>query len=163
MALVADLANCDGFAVESPDGCLGWVEETWLDHAGHPAAFAMRTADGRRALLLADSVRAVDADSQEVLVAAHPLLRGLDAPRVEVLDGEPTASWHSAGMVDAAATTAHALPGAPAIAAARAATTPFERPMWQVALLGLCFLAALIAFEIGLAFGVAYLVTGRLT
>jgi hypothetical protein len=123
----------------------------------------MRTADGRRALLLVDSVRAVDPDAQELLVVSDPRLRALDAPRVEVLDDEPTASWHAAGTVEAGAATAHALPDAPAIAAARAATTPFERPVWQVALLGLCFLAALIAFEIGLAFGVAYLVTGRLT
>ena len=28
-------------------GALGWVEETWLDAAGRPGAFAVRTGDGR--------------------------------------------------------------------------------------------------------------------
>jgi len=54
-------------------------------------------------------------------------------------------------------------PPPPLDAPREAATEGFERPIWQLALLGVCFLAALIAFEIGLAFGVAYLVTGRLT
>jgi hypothetical protein len=45
MATIADLESCDGFAVETPDGLLGWVEETWLDRSDHPAALAVRTSD----------------------------------------------------------------------------------------------------------------------
>src|SRR5690349_3189287 len=111
MALVTQLQSCDGFTVEAPDGCVGWVEETWLDDDAHPAALALRTCDGRRALLLADAVQAVDPDAQEVLVAADAVLHGLEPPQLETLDGEPVASWHARGVVDRLApATAHATP-----------------------------------------------------
>jgi hypothetical protein len=161
--LVAHLGNCDGFTVESSDGCLGWVEETWLDAAGHPAALALRTADGERALLMAESVRGVDADAQEVFVAADAVLHGLEPPRVENLDSAPVASWRASSTIEPAAAAAHTAPVAPALVAARAATTRVQRPPWQIVLLALAGLAALVAFEIGLAFGIAYLVTGRIT
>lgn len=82
---VAQVPSCDGYAVESPDGYLGRVEETRLD------------------------------ESLQLPVGPHV---------------EP------------------AMPG---------------RPVWQIALFGLSCLAALICGEIALAFGVAYLVTGRFT
>ena len=69
MTAVAELQSCDGFSVDGADGLLGWVEETWLDDSGHPAALAVRTSDGRRALLALAAVRAVDADTQQVIVA----------------------------------------------------------------------------------------------
>jgi len=42
MITVAELHSCDGFSIEGADGLLGWVEETWLDDSGHPAALAIR-------------------------------------------------------------------------------------------------------------------------
>ena len=121
--LVAQVPSCDGFVVESSDGCLGWVDRTVLDDGGHPEALDVRTVDGRHALVAAGHVLAVDVDAQEVFVAAG--LRLPVAPHVEP-----------------------AMPG---------------RPLWQVALFALGCLAVLICSEIALAFGVAYLVTGRLT
>ena len=96
MTAVAELQSCDGFSVESPEGLVGWVEETWLDDSRHPAALAVRTPSGSRALLLTDAIRAVDADTQQVLVAAQPRLLELDAPRIANADSlvvaEPTLS-----------------------------------------------------------------------
>ncbi len=85
MTAVAELQSCDGFSVEGVEGLLGWVEETWLDDSGHPAALAVRTSDGRRALLPVDAVRAVDPDTQQVIVA-RPQLQELDAPRMANAD-----------------------------------------------------------------------------
>jgi hypothetical protein len=163
MTLVAHLASCDGFTVDSPAGCLGCVEETWLDDAGHPAALALRTADGGRALLLADAVRGVDADAQEVFVADDAVLRRLEPPRVERLDDRPTASWRAGATVEPVFAAGHAAPVGSALVAARARTGRVERPLWHTVLLALACLALLVAAEIGLDFGIAYLVTGRLT
>lgn len=159
MATVAELQTCDGFTVEGPEGCLGWVEETWLDAEGHPGAVAVRTADGRRALLLAEAVLAVDPDAQEVLVGPDADLRALDAPRI---DGSLTATWRATDEhVEPVPAAAHAAPEEPGLAAARAATSHCERPVWQTIAFALGCLAALIAFEIALAYGVAQLVTGH--
>ena len=161
MALVTQLASCDGFTVESADGCLGWVEETWLDEAGHPAALALRTSDGRRALLLADEVQAVDPDAQEVFVARGAALRGLEPPRLQTLGGEPSALWGTFGSIEEPATApAHAVPAAPALAAARTGTRPGARPLWHIVAFAFGCLALLIGVEIALAFGIAILVTG---
>jgi hypothetical protein len=159
MATVAQLQTCDGFTVEGPEGCLGWVEETWLDADGHPGALAVRTCDGRRALLAAGAVLAVDPDAQEVLVAADADLRVLEPPRLTSAD---TATWHATEEhLTATAATAHAVPRAPALAAARAATSHRDRAVWRAIALAVGCIATLVAFEIGLAFGVAYLVTGN--
>jgi hypothetical protein len=158
MTKVAELQSCDGFAVEGPDGALGWVEETWLDSADHAGALAVRTADGRRALLLAESVVAVDLDAQQVLVTGGEPLLGLDAPRLED-GGRLVASWSTTGAVVEPAPQDDE--PSPAIAAARAASAPRDRPPLLYVLLALGSLAGLVALEIGLAFGIAYLVTGH--
>ena len=159
MATVAQLETCDGFTVEGPAGCLGWVEETWLDADGHPGAVAVRTPGGRRALLLADAVLAVDPDAQEVLVAQDADLRALEPPRLTSAD---TATWHATDEhLTATPATAHAAPRAPALAAARAATSHRDRAVWHSIAIALACIASLVAFEIGLAFGIAYLVTGN--
>jgi hypothetical protein len=161
MATVAELQCCDGFAVEGRDGLLGWVEETWLDGTEHAGALAVRTPDGRRALLLAKSVQAVDVDSQEVLVAGDETLLELDAPHLEESGDELKASWRTTGAVLQPVGGAASAAPAGALAAARGATAHRERPAWQYVVLALVVLATLIAFEIGLAFGIAYAVTGR--
>jgi hypothetical protein len=162
MATVAQLQSCDGFTVEGPAGCLGWVEETWLDGDDHPAAVAVRTVDGRRALLLAEAVVAVDPDAQEVLVGPEVDMLALDPPRLADVDGTIAATWRATDEhLVATPTAAHAAPVKPALVAARTTTATHERALWQTVLLALAFLAGLIAAEIGLAFGVAYLVTGH--
>jgi hypothetical protein len=160
MATVSELTTCDGFTVERPDGCVGWVEETWLGADGHPAALAVRTPDGVRALLLAEEVLAVDPDAQEVLVGADADLRLLEPPRLTSAD---TATWHATEehLTAAAAATAHEAPQAPALAAARASTSHRDRAVWHSIAIAIGCIAALIAVEIALAYGVAYLVTGN--
>jgi hypothetical protein len=163
VATVAELETCDGFTVEAPDGALGWVEETWLDAAGRPGAFAVRTADGLRALLSVDAVQAVDLDTQEVFVVADAVLLELAAPRIARLDRGVMALWRTTGAtVEAVPVAAHAQPSAPPLSASRAATTrQSERPLAQMVAFALGCLAALIALEITLAFTIAYLVTGH--
>jgi len=159
MATVAQLQTCDGFTVEGPDGCVGWVEETWLGADGHPGALAVRTCDGRRALLATEAVLAVDPDAQEVLVGTDADLRVLEPP---VLTDADTATWHATEEhLTATAGAAHAAPHAPALAAARAATSHRDRAVWHSIAIALGCIGALVAFEIGLAFGVAFLVTGN--
>jgi hypothetical protein len=162
MATIAELETCDGYAVEAPGGLVGWVEETWLDRADHPAALAVRTPDGRRALLLAERVRAVDPDAQEVLVEAGALLLELAPPRVATVEGEVTASWRTTGAtVEPEPLAPEAPPDSPAVAAARATTARVERPLWTIVAFALGCLATLVSAEIGLMFLVAWLVTGH--
>ncbi len=161
MATVAELQSCDGFTVEAPGGLLGYVEETWLDGSDHPGALAVRTCDGRRALLPAEAVRAVDADAQEVLVPADVRLLELDAPRIASSDGTLAAAWRTTGAVVKPAAGAEEAQPSAAVVAARAATAVKDRPLAQTVALALGFLVALISFEIGLAFLAAYLATGH--
>src|SRR5438128_197609 len=126
MATVAELQTCDGFTVEAAGRVLGWVEETWLDGSDHPGALAVRTCDGRRALLPAEAVLAVDADTQEVLLPADATLLELDAPRLASTDGSLTASWRTTGAVVEPAPLAEEEAPSPALAASRAATATHE-------------------------------------
>ncbi len=144
MATVAELQSCDGFTVEAPGGLLGYVEETWLDGSDHPGALAVRTCDGRRALLPAD-VRLLE----------------LDAPRIASSDGTLAAAWRTTGAVVKPAAGAEEAQPSAAVVAARAATAVKDRPLAQTVALALGFLVALISFEIGLAFLAAYLATGH--
>jgi hypothetical protein len=162
MATVAQLQSCDGFTVEGPAGCLGWVEETWLDGDDHPAAVAVRTADGRRALLLAGGIEAVDPDAQEVLVGSDVELLALEPPRLASVEGTIAATWQATKEhLVATPAGAHAAPAKPVLVAARGSTAPHERALWKTVLIALACIAGLIAVEIALAFGVAYLVTGH--
>src|SRR5205814_8203005 len=129
----------------------------------HPAALALRTPDGQRALLPAEAVTAVDPDSQQVLVPAGTEIYALDAPRIEAGDGSLAAHWQTLGAVvhaDGASSTLGEPPSEP-LAISRAATATRERPLWQVVAFALTMLGALILAEIGADFLVAYLVTGN--
>lgn len=162
MATVAEIESCDGFTIEAPSGCLGWVEETWLDASGHTGAVAVRTPDGQRALVLAESVQAVDLDAQEVIIGADTELLALEPPRIADADGTIAAIWRASDAhLSAVVATPHATPEQPALAAARTATSHRERPLWHIVAFALGCLATLVAVEIGLDFWIAYLVTGR--
>ena len=79
----SDLAGCEGFRLESSEGLLGWIEETWLNASNEPVAFAIRTVDGREGLLLAEDVDAVTRDFELVTMRGEARLLELDFPRVE--------------------------------------------------------------------------------
>lgn len=93
--------QCDGFRVESANRLVGWVEETWLGPSGEPAALAVRSLDGRRALVLRDDVDVALAEDQTVVLCDGAALLELDAPRIESGgDGAPpTAAWRATGAV----------------------------------------------------------------
>ena len=74
------LLGCDGFRVQSASGLLGRVEETWLGPTGEPTAFAIRTSEGHRGLLVADDVETVVRGSQLVLMRAGGRVLELDVP-----------------------------------------------------------------------------------
>ena len=162
MATVAgpNLLGCDGFRVESPQGLLGWVEETWLGEVGEPTALAVRTLDGRRGLLLAEEVEAVPSDSELVLMREDARLLELDLPRVEPtsVDGGHAlaASWHTTGEV----LEPPAPPGVVdrallALRPWRLAPPPqsgHERPLWQVLVLLYTCVAMVVMLLTGLSF-----------
>jgi hypothetical protein len=148
------LLNCDGFCVESADGPLGWVEEEWLGQGDEPAALAVHLVDGRRGLLLVDDVETVVPEREVVRARDGARLLELGAPH---LVGDGAASWETTGeLVETrAASSDHAV----------LELRPWRlRPAhsdWRPFAIIVPALAVLIAFEIALAFTVAYLVTGR--
>lgn len=161
------LLGCDGFRVESPQGLLGWVEETWLGPSREPAALAIRTLDGRRGLLLADDVDAAVAESELVVAGSAEHLLELDVPRISVSSDGTTAltdSWTTTGR-----TLEPPSPPGPVQRALlslrpwRLAPPPqpeAERPLWQtVAVLYAC-LAVIVCVVIGMSFLAARVFAG---
>ena len=161
-----ELAGCEGFRLESPEGLIGWVEETWLDASGEPVALAIRTVDGRDGLLLAEDVDHVDPDSEQLDMRAGASLLELEAPRVETASSNGlAASWRTTG---APLEPPPEPPGAVdrallAIRPWRLAPPPrpgIERPMWlQIAVL-YSALAVIVVAVIGICFLIAWLATG---
>jgi len=161
-----ELAGCEGFRLESPEGLIGWVEETWLDASGEPVALAIRTVDGRDGLLLAEDVDHVDPDSEQLDTRAGASLLELEAPRVETASSNGlAASWRTTG---APLEPPPEPPGAVdrallSIRPWRLAPPPrpgIERPMWlQIAVL-YSALAVIVVAVIGICFLIAWLATG---
>ena len=162
------LRGCDGFRLESADGLLGWVEETWLGPAGEPSALAVRTIDGRRGLLLSEAVEAVLPESERIVVQGDPRLLELDVPHVELAstDGAAviSASWTTTGE-----TLEPPAPPGPlqramlALRPWRLAPPPSpgaERPLWQLVALLYAVLALIVVLVITFAFLAAHLATG---
>jgi hypothetical protein len=97
-----------------------------------------------------------------VFVDADVELLALEQPRLASVDGRVAAMWTATNEhLVATPAGAHAVPEAAALSAARATTASHERALWQTIALALGILAGMIAAEIGLAFGIAYLVTGH--
>jgi hypothetical protein len=161
------LTGCEGFRVESADGLLGWVEETWLDASGEPVALAVRTVDGRDGLLVAEDVETVVSEHEELTMRTAARLLELDAPRVDTAASNGlAASWRTTGAPldpppEPPGAFEHALL---AIRPWRLSPPPraeTERPLW-VTLLGLyTALAVIVGTVIGLCFLIAWLVTGN--
>src|SRR5262249_57900861 len=100
MAVVArhELAHCEGFRVEAPNGLLGWVEEPWLGPGDVPAALAVRTIDGRDGLLLTEDVAIVDRHAERLRMRPGARLLELEIPRVAAGSSNGlVASWRATG------------------------------------------------------------------
>jgi hypothetical protein len=170
MATVArhDLLGCDGFRVESEQGLIGWVEETWLGPSRNPAALAIRTTDGRRGLLLAHEVELVATERELVHMAGGGRLLELEMPRFEEasVDGRPTvaASWHTTGLTleppQPPGAVQRALLSVRPWRLAAPPTPVAERPLWQIVAMLYTCLALIVGLVIGLSFLVARLVAG---
>jgi hypothetical protein len=160
------LAGLEGFRVESPQGLLGWVEETWLGSGGEPVALAVRTIDGRDGLLVAEDVDSVLPESELVSMRADRRLLELELPRVE----EParnglSASWRTTGelleppeppgLVDRALLSVRPWRLTPP------RRESFERPLWVTLTVLYSSLAAVVGVVIGLCFLIAKLVSGN--
>ena len=163
------LLGCDGSRVESPEGLLGWVEETWLGPSREPTALAIRTIDGRRGLLAAEGIETVVLERELVVMRRGGRLLELDVPHVETasVEGVPVVSalWQTTGEV-----LEPPLPPGPmrrallAFRPWRLAPPPrpeAERPLWQLVAVLYMSLALIVTLVIGLAFLVARLVTGN--
>jgi hypothetical protein len=161
-----ELGGCEGFRLESREGLVGWVEETWLDSSSEPVALAIRTIDGRDGLLLAEDVDHLDPDSELIDMRSGASLLELEAPRVDSASSNGLAAlWRTTGA------QLDPLPDPPgAFDRALLAVRPWrlappprpgtERPLW-VTLLGLySALAVIVGAVIGLCYLIAWLATG---
>jgi hypothetical protein len=163
------LLGCDGFCVDSPEGLLGWVEETWLGPSREPTALAIRTIDGRRGLLVAGEIETVVSERELVVMRRGGRLLELDVPRVEVasVDGAAvvSASWQTTGeMLELPPPPGPMRRALLAFRPWRLAPPPrpdAERPLWQTVAVLYTSLALIVTLLIGLAFLVARLMTGH--
>jgi hypothetical protein len=160
------LAGCEGFRVESPDGLLGWVEETWLGSEGEPAALAVRTIDGRDGLLLAEDVESVLPESELMLMTSGSRLLELELPRIEPQSNNGlAASWRTTGELLEPPDPPGALDRAMLSIRPWRLTPPrragADPPFWQ-ALIGMYVaLALIVGVMTGLCFLIARLVSGN--
>ena len=151
------LLGCDGFRLESPKGLVGWIEETWLGPGDQPAAFAVRTTDGREALLLAEDVASVSVESELLLMRSGARLLELDVPRVNVPVGNGlSASWRTTGRVldppDPPGLGARALLAFRPWRLAPQSRPEAERPFWVTLVLVYAALTVIVGLLIGLDF-----------
>jgi len=161
-----ELNGCEGFRLESPEGLLGWVEETWLGAAGEPVALVIRTVDGRDGLLPAEGVEIVAHESEFLTMRAGTRLLELDLPRVETTSSNGlSASWRTTGAVlepppEPPGVVNRALLAIRPWRLAPAPRPAAERPLWQQVAVLYTGLALIVSFVIGLCFLVAWLATG---
>ena len=159
------LAGSEGFRLESPQGLVGWVEETWLGPADEPVALAIRLIDGRDGPLLAEHVDAAVRDSELLLMRDGARLLELELPRAQSTAPEGmSASWRTTGVP-------LELPDPPglvdrtllAIRPWRLAPPPrtdAERPLWVRLVVLYAVLTLVVGLLIGLDFLSAWLATG---
>lgn len=160
-----ELAGCEGFRLESPEGLVGWVEETWLGIADEPVALAIRLIDGRDGLLLAEDVDAVVRQNELLVMRAGARLLELELPHVQTASADGlSASWRTTGEL-------LELPDPPGLVARTLlAVRPWrlsppprpaeERPLWLTLVEMYAALTVIVGLLIGLDFLVAWLTTG---
>lgn len=159
------LAGCEGFRLEAPQGLVGWVEERWLGAADEPVALAIRLIDGRDGLLLAEDVEAVVAENELLVVRGGGRLLGLDVPHVQTASPDGlSASWRTTGelleLPDPPRLVDRTLLG---IRPWRLASPPepaAERPLWLTLVEVYAAITVIVGLLIGLDFLVAWLTTG---
>jgi hypothetical protein len=162
-----ELNGCEGFRLESPEGLLGWVEESWLGASEEPVALAIRTIDGRDGLLLAEDVEAVAHESELLTMRADARLLELDIPRVETASASGlAASWRTTGeLLEPPPQPPGAFDRALlAIRPWRLAPTPqtgAERPLWQMIAILYTALALIVGLVIVFAFVAAWIASGH--
>lgn len=148
-------------------GDVGWVEEIWVDEEDEPRALAVRTTDGRHALLLEKEVVAVEHEQRWVVVRPQRALLELAPPRLtnggRAGSGiRMTASWATTGE-PLAAPARQSWGWRLRLPRPRRAAVPqdgAERPLWQVIAALYASLAFAVAFIITLAFLIARLISG---
>jgi hypothetical protein len=153
-----ELRGTEDYAVETPDGSIGRVEEIWLGPAGDPQALAVRTTDGAHALLLDEDVVTVDREHRWVVVGEHPALLELAAPQVVSGNGGFAAQWTTTGAV------VHPEPSARLVgfraAVQRHAPHLAVRPLWQQIAILYAAVTFIVLFAVALVFFVAWVATG---
>jgi hypothetical protein len=159
MATVArELRGTEDYAVETPAGAIGRVEEIWLGSAGDPQALAVRTSDGGHALLLDEDVVTVDREHRWVVVDEHPALLELAAPQLVSRDGRVAAQWTTTGAV------VHPEPQLRLTglrkAVQRHAPHLADRPLWQLVATLYGALTLIVISAVGLVFLVSWVVSG---
>jgi hypothetical protein len=163
-----ELAGCEGFRLESPQGLAGWVEETWLGAADEAVALVIRLIDGRDGLLLAEDVETVMRENERLTLRSGARLLELELPHVQTSSADGMSAWWRTTGVPLE------LPERPdVVSRALLAIRPWrlappprpwsERPAWVTVLALYIAIALIVALLIGLDFLVAKLVTGSAT
>jgi hypothetical protein len=143
------LLTSDGFRVESAGRRLGAVEEVWLDERGEPTGIAVRTEDGRRGLVLAADVVAVDPGRRRVVVAPAARVLELAPPRLRERAGRLEASWATTGEAIEVQPSGASPPSGPTVAG--------EPSLLRTILVLYAGLALVVIVIIALSFGIPYL------
>jgi hypothetical protein len=159
------LGICDGFEVLTSRGFVGWVEETWLDAHENPTAFALRISDGRRGLMIADSVEDCVRERRSLLVSSDVRVLELEPPHIHA-GGPLVATWRPTGeaieLPEPPGPVHHAVldrlhrPVVPT-----PAPSPGERPLWQILAILYSCLGVIALTLVGVDFLIAYFSTGR--
>jgi hypothetical protein len=155
---VAELRDTEDYAVETPAGAIGRVEEVWLGPAGDPQALAVRTTDGGHALLLDEDVVTVDREHRWVVVEEHPALLELAPPQVVSREGHVEAQWATTGSV-VHPEPAVRLAGFRAVLQ-RHAPHLAGRPLWQLIAILYGALTLIVLGVVALVFLIAWVATG---
>ena len=156
--VAAELRDTEDYAVETPAGAIGRVEEVWLGAEGYPQAVAVRTSDGAHALLLDEDVVTVDREHRWVVVDEHPTLLELAPPQLVSRDGRVAAQWTTTGSV------VHPEP-AVRLAGFRAflqrhAPHLASRPLWQLITILYGALTLIVLIGVALVFLIAWFAAG---
>jgi hypothetical protein len=135
-----ELRDTEDYAVETPGGEIGRVEEVLLGQSGDPEALAVRTSDGGHALLRDEDVVTVDREYRWVVVGEDATL---ELPSGEVVHPEPAV--RTPRIVTFFRRHAPHLAG---------------RPLWQLVAVLYAALAFIVVFAVALVFVVSWVATG---